>query len=153
MSLQSCPALCNPMDYSPLGFFVHRILKAQYSSVLPCPPPGDLPNLGIKPMSSAAPALQVDSLPVSHWGSPNYSLLLWKTFRVQWITFPVFGSDSSFLWLRKVVFQLHIHILLFHQQCICLWVSCIYYIFTNNIDLLKAVFVVWFFWSFPWLIL
>ena len=110
-SLQSCPALGNPMDCSPPGSFVHRILKAQYWNELPCPLPGDLPNLGIKPMSSAAPALQADSLPLSHWGSPNYSLLLCKTLRVQWITFPVFGSDSSFLWLRKVIFQLHIHIL------------------------------------------
>ena len=34
---------------------------------LPCPPPGDLPNPGIEPMS---PALQADSLPLSHQGSP-----------------------------------------------------------------------------------
>ena len=30
--------------------------------------PGDLPNPGIKP---ATPALQVDSLPLNHWGSPK----------------------------------------------------------------------------------
>ena len=36
-------------------------------SGLPCPPPGDLPDPGIEPGSSA---LQVDSLPLSHWGSP-----------------------------------------------------------------------------------
>ena len=65
-SFQSCPALCNPMDYSPPGSFVYGILQARNWSGLPCSPPGDLPNLGIKPMSSAAPALQVDSLPLSH---------------------------------------------------------------------------------------
>ena len=27
-SLQSCPTLCNPMDYSPLGSSVHGILQA-----------------------------------------------------------------------------------------------------------------------------
>ena len=37
---------------------------------LPCPTPGDLPDAGIKPMSPAPPALQVDSLPLSHWGGP-----------------------------------------------------------------------------------
>ena len=36
-------------------------------SGLPCPPPGDLPDPGIKPMS---PALQAGSLPLSRWGSP-----------------------------------------------------------------------------------
>ena len=35
-------------------------------SGLPCPPPGDLPNPRIEHMSPAAPALQVDSLPLSH---------------------------------------------------------------------------------------
>jgi len=39
-----------------------------------CPPPGDLPHPGIKPMSPASPALQVDSLLLSHWGSPPRSI-------------------------------------------------------------------------------
>ena len=34
--------------------------KQEYWSQLPCPPPGDLPDPGIKPRS---PALQADSLP------------------------------------------------------------------------------------------
>ena len=37
-----------------MGFF-----RQEYWSGLPCPPPGDLPNLGIEPRS---PALQADSL-------------------------------------------------------------------------------------------
>ena len=37
---------------------------------LPCLSPGDLPNPGIKPVSPAAPALQADSLLLSHWGIP-----------------------------------------------------------------------------------
>ena len=37
-----------------------------YWSGLPFPPPGDLPNPGIKHMS---PALQADSLPLTHCGS------------------------------------------------------------------------------------
>ena len=42
--------------------------RQEYWSGLPCPPPGDFSNPGIKP---AAPALQVDSLPLSHQGSPR----------------------------------------------------------------------------------
>ena len=44
----------------------------EYWSGLPCPPPGDLPNPGIKPESPASPALQADSLLLSHQGSPNF---------------------------------------------------------------------------------
>ena len=39
----------------------------EYWSGLPFPSPGDLPNLGVEPKF---PALQADSLPLSHWGSP-----------------------------------------------------------------------------------
>ena len=42
--------------------------RQEYWNGLPCPPPEDLPYPGIKP---AAPALQADSLPLSHQGSPN----------------------------------------------------------------------------------
>ena len=39
--------------------------RQEYRSGLPCPPPGDLPDPGIKPMSPASPALKADSLPLS----------------------------------------------------------------------------------------
>ena len=41
--------------------------RQEHWSGLPFPPPGDLPNPEIEPES---PALQVDSLPLSHWGNP-----------------------------------------------------------------------------------
>ena len=47
----------------------------EYWSGLPCPPPGDLPNPGIKPSSPVSPALQADSLLLSHQGS---ILFVWK---------------------------------------------------------------------------
>ena len=50
------------MDYT-----VHGILRAEYWSGLPCPPPGDLPNPGIEPRS---PALQADTLPAEPQGKP-----------------------------------------------------------------------------------
>ena len=38
------------------------LFRQDYWSELPFPPPGDLPNPGIKPLSSLSPALQVDSV-------------------------------------------------------------------------------------------
>ena len=40
-------------------------------SGLPSPPPEDLPNLGMEPASAMTLTLQVDSLPLSHGGSPT----------------------------------------------------------------------------------
>ena len=50
----SCPALCNPMDYSPLA---PLSMGFSYWSGLPCPPPGDLPDPGTKHTSLMSPAL------------------------------------------------------------------------------------------------
>jgi len=44
--------------------------RQEYYSGLPCPPPGDLFNPGIKLLSPVSPALQMDSLLLSHQGSP-----------------------------------------------------------------------------------
>ena len=44
--------------------------RQEHWSGLPRPPPGDFPGPGIEPMSPAAPELQADSLPLSHWGLP-----------------------------------------------------------------------------------
>ena len=44
--------------------------RQEYWSGLPCPPPDDLPDPGIKPGS---PAWQADSLPLSHQGLPHRS--------------------------------------------------------------------------------
>ena len=56
-SLQLCPTLCNPMDCSLPGSSVHGILQQEYWSGLPFPPPGDLPNPEIKPLSLRSLAL------------------------------------------------------------------------------------------------
>ena len=62
---QSCLTLYIPTDCSPPGSSVH----GKYWSGLPCPPPGDLPDPGIEPVSPVSLALQADSLPLSHQGS------------------------------------------------------------------------------------
>ena len=60
---QSCPTLCNPMDY-----LVHGISRPEYWSGQPVSSPGGLPNPGMEPRS---PALQADSLPAEPQGSPH----------------------------------------------------------------------------------
>ena len=51
---QSCLILPDPMDS-----VIHRVLQAKTLECVALPPPGNLPNPGIEPMS---PALQADSL-------------------------------------------------------------------------------------------
>ena len=55
--LLSCPTLCDPMDCSLPGSSVHGVLQARIWGGLPCPPPGNLPNQGIQPVSLMSPAL------------------------------------------------------------------------------------------------
>ena len=50
---QSCPTLCDPMDYSPPVSSVREILQARILECVPFPPPGDLPNPGTEPGSLA----------------------------------------------------------------------------------------------------
>ena len=53
-SLQLCPILGKPMDYSSPGSSVHGdFSREKYWSGLPRPPPGNLSNPGIEPMSPA----------------------------------------------------------------------------------------------------
>ena len=59
-----------------------RFSRKEYWSGLPCPPLGDLPMPGIEPRHPVAPALQVDSLLLSHWGSPYYKYLVVKVHHV-----------------------------------------------------------------------
>ena len=57
---QSCPALCDPRDYSRQSPLSIEFSRQEYWNGLPCPSPGDLPKPGIE---SGSPALQGDSLP------------------------------------------------------------------------------------------
>ena len=50
--------------------------RQEYWSELPCPPPGDLSDPGVEPTSPVSPALQADSLPLSHHGSPSIPISL-----------------------------------------------------------------------------
>ena len=68
---QLCLTLCNPLDYSLPGSSVHEILQARILEWVATPfsrgpsQPKDQTNI------STSPALQVDSLPLSHLRSPS----------------------------------------------------------------------------------
>ena len=57
---QSCPTLCDHMDYSLPGSSVHGILQARILEWVAIPFSEDLPDLGIEPRSLTSPALAVE---------------------------------------------------------------------------------------------
>ena len=68
---QSCLTLCDPMDYSPLGSSMHGISQARMLEwVAICSSRGSS-QPRIEPASPKSPALQADSLPLHHLGSPR----------------------------------------------------------------------------------
>ena len=62
---KSCPTLCDPIDCSSPGSSM-GFPRQEYWGGLLFPSPGNLPDPGAEPMSSA---WQADSLPLSHLGS------------------------------------------------------------------------------------
>ena len=66
--LHLCLTLCDPVDYPSRLLCPWGFSRQEYWSGLPCPPLRDLLDSGIEPGS---PALQADSLPLSHRGSPR----------------------------------------------------------------------------------
>ena len=48
-----CPTLCNSMNCSPPGSFVHGFPRQEYWSGIPFPSPGNLPDAGIEPIPPA----------------------------------------------------------------------------------------------------
>ena len=72
--LQSCPTVYDPMVCQALlsmGFS-----RQEYWSGLLCPPPGDLPNPGVKPESLMFPALAGGFFSTSAtWEGPKLSLV------------------------------------------------------------------------------
>ena len=68
--------------------------RPEYWNELPWPPSGYFPDPGIKPTSPVALALLVDSLPLSHQGSPTFPNMLCKFNSVIYSLFRL----TSFTW-------------------------------------------------------
>ena len=72
LSLFSCVQLfATPWSIARQAMLPTGFSRQEYWSGLPCLPPGDLLDSGIK---HAAPALQKDSLLWSHWGSRSFDI-------------------------------------------------------------------------------
>ena len=69
--LQFCLTLCNLGTIVCQAPFSMGFSRQEYWSGLTCLPPGDFPDLEFEPAVPAASAFQVDSLSLSHQGSPK----------------------------------------------------------------------------------
>ena len=69
-SHQSCTTLATLWAVAQQAPLSMGFSRQEYWSELPCPSPGDLPTPEIGPAFPVSPPLQVNSLPLSHWGSP-----------------------------------------------------------------------------------
>ena len=69
---QSCPTLCDPVDFSLPGSSVYKILPTGIVEWVAIPFSRGSPNPGMEPCS----ALQADALPSEPLGKPNTLLML-----------------------------------------------------------------------------
>ena len=89
---QSCPTLCNPMDYSLPGSSVHGIFQARVLEWVSIAFSRDLPGRGIEPRS---PALWADVLPSEPHN--NLFLLIFFDHQLQLLTYCVYFSELDLL--------------------------------------------------------
>ena len=83
--VQPCPTLCDPVDCSPPSLSMW-LSPQEHQSGLPFPPPGDLPNPKIKPVSLTSPALA---------GRFFTTELRGKSWNVRWGRSPVLVSPKG----------------------------------------------------------
>ena len=70
--LQSCPTLCNLWIIALQAPLSMGFSRQEHWSGLPCPPLGDLPDLGIQPVSFTSPALEGRFFNISTtWEAPG----------------------------------------------------------------------------------
>ena len=105
---QLCPTLCNPMDCSPPGSFVHGILQAR---ILECHflLQGIFPDPGIEPTSLVSPALAGKFFTTVPPGKPITSIMQYQNYLlcVAVTMVPIFSRT-------------------FHLFCLCSFYSSMY---------------------------
>ena len=111
--------------------------RQEYWGGLPCPSPGDLPNLGIKPGS---PALQANTLPSEPTGKPNLikeRLKDHNTVKLSWVKY--FYTKNVWKETLKVVLT----VIFGWWWRVCEWFLfllhyfCVFWIFNNEYCLKK----------------
>ena len=142
------------MDCSLPGSSVHGILQAETPGGLPYPPPEDVHNPGIKPES---PALQEDSLPLSHQRNPvSVTMPKCKHFKISLFllkSLSCLGFHDS--WLSWLFFQhLPMSFAAFSFSALALFSSLVFLTSSNETQIsLKCynlVLVIYFFSSHGW---
>ena len=88
---------CDPLDCSMPGSSVLGYSRQEYWSGLPCPPPGDLPNPGIKLASLSLLLWQAGSLPLGPRGKPTISF---GTHQILYLEYFFSGVTTSILGLE-----------------------------------------------------
>ena len=117
-SLWSCPALCGPP-----GSSVHGFSSQEHWSGLPCPPPGDLPNPGIKPESLISPALAGRFFTTrATWEALGWVHVCPNALPPEGTTNPSLLSHPSILFSPPLSKGL-LYIFLFLLYCMLLWFS------------------------------
>ena len=99
-SIQSCPALSDPMDHSQPGSLSLEFSRQKYWSELPCPPPVDLPDPGIESVSLMSPALAEGSLPLTSHGKPNLCIHIF-THVISCVTFEYPSMCCVLCWVTQ----------------------------------------------------
>ena len=98
---QPCLTLCDPMDCSPSGSSCLVFSSQEYWGGFPCPPPGNLPNPGIKPWS---PVSQTDTLPSEPPEKPKNTGVGGLSL-IQGIV-PIQELNPGLLYCRRILYQL-----------------------------------------------
>ena len=118
-SLQPCPILGDPMDCSPAGSSVHRILQARTLQWVAITFSRDLPNQGIKPESLMSLALTGGLFTTSatwkahlphnlreileNWGGKrSFFFLIWFLFMLSWGSFRGLFLFCFLFWPHKM---------------------------------------------------
>ena len=76
LAVESCPTLCGLWTVACQAPLSIGLFMQEYWSRLPFPPPGDLPNLGVKPATFVSQHWQVDSLPLVPPGNYLYRVII-----------------------------------------------------------------------------
>ena len=106
---ESCQTLCDSHQ-APLSVHLPR---QEYWSGVPCPPPGDLPDPGIKPVSLMTPALAGGLFTISAtWEAPTSTCRLLIRTQSYQVRDPLYFSIMFRLWLTmaaRAYFQVRTH--------------------------------------------
>ena len=132
--LQSCLALCDPMDCSQPGSCDHGVSPARILDGLPCLPPGDLPNPGIEPRS---PSLQSVCLPESHKGSPKERIWTCIKYLQGFGSVGGMGNSMHYQLIMSNQCTLHYQMYQFCERCSII-IRHDYYIYSTSLSLMDT---------------